>query len=228
MTDIFKTYSLVACRNATQHTDAFVDWFQVLGVEPTASDRDIRKAYRKRALENHPDKTANLPENLRKESTERFKLCGRAYEILSDSTLRQQFEAERKQHLENPSSPVSERPTSPTQQRDHLTVEHALEVLLHFVVQCVKQQMEQDRETTTAILRLAAIVATGAAGGALHDMRLAAIMGSMTALVTSPHGFQTEWSRLSEEDQSGVVQAFSVLLESIRVDVSDSTRSTDQ
>src|SRR5438445_2142433 len=58
------------------------DYYEVLGVTPTASDEDIKKAYRRRALQYHPDRN-NAPE-----ATERFKEATEAYQVLSDAEKR--------------------------------------------------------------------------------------------------------------------------------------------
>jgi molecular chaperone DnaJ len=55
------------------------DYYEVLGVQKNASKDDIKKAYRKLAIQYHPDKN---PGN--KEAEEKFKEATEAYEILSD------------------------------------------------------------------------------------------------------------------------------------------------
>lgn len=57
--------------------------YDVLGVSHTATDTEIKKAYRLKALKYHPDKN-----NHSKESTEKFQEITRAYEILYDSQKR--------------------------------------------------------------------------------------------------------------------------------------------
>jgi molecular chaperone DnaJ len=64
------------------------DYYEVLGVTRTASDEELKKAYRKLALQWHPDR--NL-EN-RAEAEERFKEIGEAYQILSDAERRAQYD----------------------------------------------------------------------------------------------------------------------------------------
>jgi molecular chaperone DnaJ len=63
------------------------DYYEVLGVHRNASDTEIKKTYRKLALQYHPDKN---PGN--KESEEMFKEISEAYEVLSDSQKRAQYD----------------------------------------------------------------------------------------------------------------------------------------
>ena len=60
------------------------DYYEVLGVTRSASEDDIKKAYRKLALKYHPDKT---PDN-RREAEERFKELVEAYQVLCDPERR--------------------------------------------------------------------------------------------------------------------------------------------
>ncbi len=63
------------------------DYYEVLGVEKNADDATIKKAYRKLAMQFHPDKN---PDN--KEAEEKFKEASEAYEILSDKDKRQLYD----------------------------------------------------------------------------------------------------------------------------------------
>jgi molecular chaperone DnaJ len=63
------------------------DFYQVLGLERSASAEEIKKAYRKMALQFHPDRN---PGN--KEAEEKFKEAAEAYEVLSDPNKRARYD----------------------------------------------------------------------------------------------------------------------------------------
>lgn len=54
--------------------------YKVLGIEPTATDEEVRKAYKRMALKYHPDKVATLGEDVQKAAEEKFKKVQQAYE----------------------------------------------------------------------------------------------------------------------------------------------------
>ena len=63
------------------------DYYEVLGVDKSATDQDLKRAYRKLAKKYHPD--AN-PGN--KEAEEKFKEASEAYAVLSDKEKRAQYD----------------------------------------------------------------------------------------------------------------------------------------
>src|SRR3954447_22799993 len=63
------------------------DFYSVLGVERGASDDDIKKAYRKLAMQYHPDRN-----NGAKEAEEKFKEITEAYDVLRDPQKRAAFD----------------------------------------------------------------------------------------------------------------------------------------
>ncbi len=59
------------------------DWaYKALEIEPAATDDEIKKAYRRMAMKFHPDKVANLGEDVKKSATEKFRAVNEAYESL--------------------------------------------------------------------------------------------------------------------------------------------------
>ena len=63
------------------------DYYEVLGVEKSASGQDIKKAYRRIAMKYHPDRN---PDDAN--ADEKFKEASEAYEILSDGEKRQAYD----------------------------------------------------------------------------------------------------------------------------------------
>jgi molecular chaperone DnaJ len=63
------------------------DYYEVLGVERSASDEELKRAYRKLALKYHPDKNPGD-----KAAEERFKEIGEAYQVLGDAERRAAYD----------------------------------------------------------------------------------------------------------------------------------------
>ncbi|MGA7522558.1 MAG: molecular chaperone DnaJ [Acidobacteriaceae bacterium] len=63
------------------------DYYEVLGVSRTATDPELKAAYRKLALQHHPDRN---PGDM--EAEERFKVCSEAYQVLSDPQKRAAYD----------------------------------------------------------------------------------------------------------------------------------------
>ncbi len=66
---------------------AKTDYYEILGVDRKATKEEIKKAYRKLALQYHPDRN---PGN--KEAEEQFKLAAEAYEVLGDDEKRRRYD----------------------------------------------------------------------------------------------------------------------------------------
>ena len=64
-----------------------VDHYQILGVSKSASQDEIKKAYKKLALKYHPDRNKN-----KEKSEEKFKEISASYQILGDESKRKQYD----------------------------------------------------------------------------------------------------------------------------------------
>lgn len=65
----------------------FNDYYKELELEPSATDAEIKKSFRRLARQYHPDTNPNKPE-----AEERFKKISEAYEVLSDKTKRNKYD----------------------------------------------------------------------------------------------------------------------------------------
>ncbi|KAK4276298.1 hypothetical protein QN277_019262 [Acacia crassicarpa] len=89
--------------------DVPLDMYLILGVEPSISTSDIKKAYRKAALRHHPDKASqslarsdngddqmwkDIAEEVRRDADRLFKMIGEAYAVLSDPAKRARYDAD--------------------------------------------------------------------------------------------------------------------------------------
>jgi molecular chaperone DnaJ len=63
------------------------DYYAILGVSQDASDEELKKAYRKLAIQYHPDRNQG-----NKDAEEKFKEINEAYSVLSDATKRAQYD----------------------------------------------------------------------------------------------------------------------------------------
>ncbi len=66
-----------------------MDYYKTLGIEKSASEDEIKKAYRKLALKYHPDRAS---ENKKKEYEKKFKEVSQAYGVLSDKNKKAQYD----------------------------------------------------------------------------------------------------------------------------------------
>ncbi|KAI8799848.1 hypothetical protein BJ742DRAFT_110888 [Cladochytrium replicatum] len=69
------------------------DYYKILGIDRSASDIEIKKAYRKAALQYHPDKNASLTPEEKEAAELKFKEIGEAYNVLSDPQKKDLFDS---------------------------------------------------------------------------------------------------------------------------------------
>lgn len=69
------------------------DYYKILGVSKQATEDEIKKAYRKRALVHHPDRHANSSDEEKKEQERKFKEVGEAYTVLSDPNKKTRYDS---------------------------------------------------------------------------------------------------------------------------------------
>jgi len=77
----------VAKERLTLNTNTKRDYYEVLGVAKTATEVEIKSAYRKLAMQYHPDRNPNNPN-----AEEKFKECSEAYAVLADQEKRARYD----------------------------------------------------------------------------------------------------------------------------------------
>ncbi len=65
----------------------YKDYYKILGLPKTATDKEIKSAYRKLARQHHPDVNAG-----NKAAEDKFKEIGEAYDVLSDADKRSKYD----------------------------------------------------------------------------------------------------------------------------------------
>jgi len=68
------------------------DYYKILNIEKNATDDDIRKSYKKLALQYHPDKNNGCSEDEKNKFIEKFKEVSEAYSVLSDKDKKKQYD----------------------------------------------------------------------------------------------------------------------------------------
>ena len=83
------------------------DYYQILGIAPRSAAKEIRAAWRRKALDLHPDRLSQVPEAVRQSAQEELKKVNRAYEVLRDDEKRRSYYADWLRS-NSPPSPVVE------------------------------------------------------------------------------------------------------------------------
>jgi predicted lipid-binding transport protein (Tim44 family) len=140
--------------------------YDILGVSPTASLGDIKRAFRQQAREHHPDKNPNDVDG----ATERFKRLQQAYEILGNPTKRAQYDIQQQQQP----------PPQPTFVYDDAMNEVVIQ-LYHALLQGYEEREFTDEDAWNTLL--------GGVGGAFlgglyghasgGDMAINALLGAL-------------------------------------------------
>lgn len=68
------------------------DYYKILGIERNATEHEVKKAYRKRALVHHPDRHSNASDEMKLQEECKFKELGEAYAVLSDARKRSRYD----------------------------------------------------------------------------------------------------------------------------------------
>jgi curved DNA-binding protein CbpA len=82
--------------------DVQQDYYATLGISPTATASEIKRAYRRLARQYHPD-APDAP----KSTSLLFRLVQEAYDVLGDPKQRARYDQERRRHLAAASSPLT-------------------------------------------------------------------------------------------------------------------------
>ncbi|XP_058477788.1 dnaJ homolog subfamily C member 7-like [Solea solea] len=69
------------------------DYYKVLGVGKNATEDELKKAYRKRALMHHPDRHSSATPEVQKEEEKKFKEVGEAFTVLSDPKKKVRYDS---------------------------------------------------------------------------------------------------------------------------------------
>jgi curved DNA-binding protein CbpA len=92
------------------------DYYEILGVDPEATEKEIQRAYRDKSFIFHPDRMAGAPASAQQRAQEEFKKVNRAYEVLGNPRKRIDYHfqwRERKRKPKETSIPKPERVSKP-------------------------------------------------------------------------------------------------------------------
>jgi len=69
------------------------NYYKILGVEKDATEKEIKKGFRKMAMKWHPDRFASKEDDEKQAAEVKFKEIGEAYEVLKDPKLKQRYDS---------------------------------------------------------------------------------------------------------------------------------------
>jgi DnaJ family protein B protein 4 len=69
-----------------------MDYYRILGIQSSATDNEVKKAWRELSFKYHPDKNINMSESHQKENEKKLHEINEAYETLKDPVLRRQYD----------------------------------------------------------------------------------------------------------------------------------------
>lgn len=72
-------------KHATDSSITLTKAYSILEINSSATDDEVKKAYRRMAMKYHPDKVNTLGEKVRQSATEKFKAVGEAYRVIKES-----------------------------------------------------------------------------------------------------------------------------------------------
>src|SRR5574344_536173 len=116
----------------------FIDYYKILGVQKDIKQEEIKKAYRKRAKQFHPDLHPNDPK-----AKAKFQLLGEAYEILNDPQKRKEYNEWREQWI--------------SEQKERI-YESARESPIEHSAPCQENTTKEQEESNTKPIREKSIV----------------------------------------------------------------------
>jgi len=69
----------------SESANSLVKAYQILGISPSATDDEVRQAYRKHAMQNHPDRVAQMSEEVRQAAQKKFQEVTEAKNLIFKS-----------------------------------------------------------------------------------------------------------------------------------------------
>ena len=186
-----------------------------VNISNTSSLLDVKKAYKKLALEWHPDKWSNKSEEERFHATRMFQRIGEAKDVLLDEEKRKLFDEKYAK-----SSPQNEFDFSHETQENYedeetVRMNAAMERFYHFYVDCVLSQLQKDK----SFLKL---FTSFAIPGAMLIMRFqmknvsineSTLVSWIFLLLFNHDGFKSVYSVMTKDEKQSLFSAIAILLQ---------------